>query len=418
MGEILHQKDRASLATVSVDLDLRGRAVPQGTVGALVIGGEHPGLGVARSLGRRGIPVCILDDQQSISSFSRYATRTIKVPDLRDEQKTINCLLDVGRRYNLRDWVLFPTRDETVAALSRHRDELKAFFRVTTPGWDSIKWAWDKKNTYELAEQLGIPCPQTFAPRSEDDLASLFPRLPLAIKPAVKENFFYATGAKAWRAETPAQLRALYRRAALQIDPSHILIQEIIPGGGERQLSFCAFYRDGKVNGSLLARRARQHPREFGRAATYVETIEAPAIEALAVRFLEAIDYYGLVEVEFKQDPRDQQFKLLDVNARTWGFHTLGSAAGVDFPYLLFADQTGLPVPDCRAQAGIGWLRLLTDVPVVLSDMLAGCLSVRGYVESLRRTRVESVFSKDDPVPFLAEVALLPYSIWRKYLAK
>jgi D-aspartate ligase len=42
-----------------------------GQVGALIVGGEHPGLGVARSLGRRGIPVCVVDDQQSISRFSK-----------------------------------------------------------------------------------------------------------------------------------------------------------------------------------------------------------------------------------------------------------------------------------------------------------------------------------------------------------
>ena len=39
------------------------------------------------------------------------------------------------------------------------------------------------------------------------------------------------------------------------------------------------------------------------------------------------------------------------------------SPAGVDFPYLLFADQMGELVEDCRAKAGVGWLRLLTDIP-------------------------------------------------------
>ena len=68
---------------------------------------------------------------------------------------------------------------------------------MTTPEWNSVKWAWDKKNTYDLARQLSIPCPETFNPRSVDDLAALESKLPLAIKPAVKENFFYATGAKA-----------------------------------------------------------------------------------------------------------------------------------------------------------------------------------------------------------------------------
>ena len=56
-------------------------------VGAIVIGGEHPGLGIARSLGRRGIPICVIDDQHSVSQFSKYVTRVVRVKDLRDEQQ-------------------------------------------------------------------------------------------------------------------------------------------------------------------------------------------------------------------------------------------------------------------------------------------------------------------------------------------
>lgn len=387
------------------------------TVGALVIGGEHPGLGVARSLGRRGIPVYVVDDQWSIASCSRYTSRFVQVNDLRDARKTIDNVLEVGHRYGLQGWVLFPTRDETVAAFGRYRDELKSFFRVTTPEWGSVKWAWNKKNTYDLAKHLGIPCPETFTARSADELQALYPRLPLAVKPAVKEDFFYATGAKAWRAETPEELQKFYHEATtLQIDPADILIQEIIPGDGSSQFSYCAFYRDGHVHSSLLARRTRQHPREFGRAATYVETVESVEIEELSERFLKAIDYYGLVEIEFKKDVRDGQFKLLDVNARTWGFHTIGSAAGVDFPYLLYADQIGQSAPSCRGKAGVGWLRLITDLPWALWDIVRGQLGWRPYLSSLRRTRVESVFCRRDPLPSLAEIACLPYLIAKKYI--
>jgi len=380
-----------------------------------VIGGDHPGLGIARSLGRRGIPVHILDDQFSISRFSKYATHVTRVKNLRDERKTIDAVMDVGRRFKLQDWVLFPTRDETVAAFSRHRDELSSIFRVTTPAWNTVQWAWNKKNTYELAAQLDIPCPATFNPRSVAELAPLYARLPLAIKPAVKENFFYATGAKAWRADTKEQLIQLFERAARQLKPEEILIQEIIPGDGRQQLSYCAFFRDGQAYGTLLAKRLRQHPREFGRAATYVESVELPEVEGLSERFLRAIDFYGLVEVEFKQDPRDGKYKLLDVNARTWGFHSLGQVAGVDFPYMLFADQIGKNVPRCRGRAGVGWLRLLTDIPVSLSEMLRGHLKPGAYLESLRRTRTESVFSSDDMMPSLAEAAMLPYLIFKKH---
>lgn len=387
-----------------------------GSVGALVIGGEHPGLGIARSLGRKGIPVYVLDDQYSISSFSRYVTKVVRTRDLRNERKTIDAVMEIGRRYDLRNWVLFPTRDETVAAFSRHRDELATFYRVTTPDWESTEWAWDKKKTYELAASLGIPCPETFNPLSDQELTPLYTRLPLAIKPAVKENFFYATGAKAWRADTPIQLNEMYAKAARQIRPEEILVQEIIPGDGSEQVSYCAFYRDGQAHGTLVARRARQHPREFGRAATYVESINLPEIEELSERFLNAIQYYGLVEVEFKRDPRDGKYKLLDVNARTWGFHSLGDAAGVDFPYLLFADQLGRPLTECRGKAGIGWLRLLTDVPTAASDMLHGHLTIGSYWRSLTKTRIESVFCNRDPLPSVAEFLLLPYLAAKKFL--
>jgi len=365
--------------------------------------------------------VCVIDDQHSVSQFSRYATRVVRVKNLRDEGRTVDNVMEVGQRYGLNGWVLFPTRDETVAAFSRHRDRLAEFFRVTTPGWDTVRWAWDKKNTYDRAAELGIPVPRTFNPRTEDDLADLYSRLPMALKPAVKENFFYATGAKAWRAETPDQLRDLFRRAIRQIAPEEILIQEIIPGDGQQQYSYCAFFRDGEALSSLVARRIRQHPREFGRAATYVETFassDAPEVEELSLRFLKAINYYGLVEVEFKRDPRDGKFKLLDVNARTWGFHSIGGPAGVDFPYLQYADQMGEPVGRSVGKAGVGWLRLITDLPTAAADLLTGHTSLSAYFGSLRRTRVESVFSGHDLIPSIAEVLLLPYLVMKKYVSK
>jgi predicted ATP-grasp superfamily ATP-dependent carboligase len=323
--------------------------------------------------------------------------------------------MDTGRRFNLKHWVLFPTRDETVAAFARNRSELAECFRVTTPAWDTVMWAWDKKKTYEMAEQLGIPCPRTFTVRSEEELPRLYPRLPLAIKPSIKENFFYATGAKAWRANTIDELHRFFTQAHRQIPAEEILLQEIIPGDGSTQFSYCAFFRDQAARGVLIARRERQHPREFGRAATYVETTELPVIEELSERFLKFIDFYGLVELEFKHDYRDGKYKLLDVNARTWGFHSLGAAAGVDFPYLLYTDQVGEPVQLCRGKTGVGWLRFITDGAPVLSELVHGRLNINSYLRSLARTKIESVFCKEDPLPFFAEIALLPYWIVKKY---
>ncbi|MFZ0646260.1 MAG: hypothetical protein WA690_25415 [Candidatus Acidiferrales bacterium] len=306
-------------------------------------------------------------------------------------------------------WVLFPTRDEHVAAFSRHRQELSELFRVPTPDWEITKWAWNKFNTYRLAQHLGIPIPLTWCPQTVEDIDEIDGEYPLAVKPSVKEDFFYATKAKAWRAENRAELKEMFEKASAHVGSNEVLVQEIIPGDGTRQFSSCVFMKDGVALGSMEAQRWRQHPPEFGRAATFVESIDLPAVEELTLKFLRAINYYGLAEVEYKLDPRDGKYKLLDVNARTWGFHALGSPAGVDFSYLLYADQIGDPVKKSRGRAGVGWIRMVTDIPTSLGDIYAGRLAINAYLQSLVDFKIESVFSSEDIGPSLAEMALLPY---------
>jgi predicted ATP-grasp superfamily ATP-dependent carboligase len=373
------------------------------------VGGDFHGLGIIRSLGRHGVPLCVVDDEYSIGRFSKYTTFTVRAPNLRKEQETVDFLISIGRKMHLDGWVLFPTRDEHVAAFSRHRAALSELFRVPTPEWETTKWAWNKWNTYSMAEKLGIPIPKTWCPRTVEEIDAIDAEFPLAVKPSVKEDFFYATKAKAWRANNRDELKTLFKSASGHVGQNEVLVQEIIPGDGTRQFSSCVFMKCGQVIGSMQAQRWRQHPPEFGRAATFVESVDLPIVEELTLRFLRAINYYGLAETEYKLDPRDGKYKLLDVNARTWGFHALGSPAGVDFSYLLYADQVGEPVRPCQGRSGVGWVRMVTDIPTSLSDIWAGRLRTKAYLRSLRDFEIESVYSKDDVMPTVAEIALLPY---------
>jgi predicted ATP-grasp superfamily ATP-dependent carboligase len=378
-------------------------------VGAIVVGGDYQGLGIVRSLGRRGVPTCVLDDEHSIARFSRYTTYAAKVDRLDDEIRTVEHVRAAGRRFGLDGWVLYPTREETVVAFSRHRALLTPDFRVPTPPIDVVRWAWDKRNTYARAEALGIPAPRTWQPRDAARLEDIDAEPPFAVKPAIKERFLHATGAKAWRADTPAELRERFRAACALVGAGQVLIQELIPGGGSQQFAYCALFKEGRALATMVVRRTRQHPAEFGRASTFVETVELPELEALSERFLRSIGYYGLVELEYKLDPRDGRYKLLDVNARTWGYHSLGPSAGVDFPALLYADQLGERVEPVRARLGVRWIRLMTDLPMAAVELSAGRLSWRPYVRSLGSADTEAVFSRRDPLPGLVEIALIPY---------
>jgi D-aspartate ligase len=384
-------------------------SVPRRPIGAVVIGGDYQGLGIVRSLGRMGVPTCVIDNERSIARYSRFANLSIRVANLDDEHAIVRNLLEIGQAHKLDGWVLFPTRDEIVAAISRHRDDLASLYRVPTPPWETVRWAWDKRNVHRLATELGIPTPVTVWPADEDELAELEIEFPVAIKPAIKEHFMRVTRAKAWRADDREQLLTLYRRAAEIVPPGEMMIQELVPGDGERQFAYCAFFKDGEAIASMQARRRRQHPSDFGRASTFVETVEEENLEQPSIAYLKRIDYYGIVELEYKQDERDGVLKLLDVNARTWGYHTLGAAAGVDFVQLLYLDQIGEPTEHLRARPGVSWWRLVTDLPTGIGQIATGRVSLRAYARSIRDADTEAVWAGDDRRPWFAELGLLPY---------
>ena len=385
-----------------------------GVAGAVVLGGDYQGLGIVRSLGRRGIPVCVVDDERSIARRSRFATHALRVPDLSREEAIVDALLAAGRRFSLEGWVLFPTRDEIVNAISRNRDVLSEHFRVPTPAWDCVRRSADKRELYTVARELGMDVPGTAWPEDDAAVDRLDVRFPAVIKPAAKDNFLRVTGVKAWRVDDREQLRLRYRQARDVVPEGEVMVQEYVAGAGDLQYAWCGLFKDGGALASMTVRRRRQHPWEFGRASTYVETVPDCGLAEQSTRLLASIGYYGLAELEYKLDEASGTFMLLDFNARTWGYHTLGGAAGVDFPALLYLDQIGEPVAAAEAQPGVSWLRLLTDLPTSVLDIRAGRLSLTAYLESLRGADTEAVWDRHDPKPWLAELALLPYLMVRR----
>jgi D-aspartate ligase len=384
--------------------------------GALVTGADYRGLGVIRSLGRRGIPVWVLNHAgHLVGAVSRYATRTLRWP-LEDGRRQVEFLLDLVATEKLKGWVLFPTDDEDVVLFARHHELLSAHFQLTTPPWEVVRWLCDKRLLYQLAKDLELERPWTFCPGNREEVARLDCPFPVILKPAMRVAFNRLSADKAWRFEDRASLLAGYDEACKLMDPELLMIQEIVPGWGEAQFSFAALCQDGSPLASIVARRTRQFPMDFGRFSTYVETIDEPQVVAPALRLLAALHFTGIAEVEFKRDPRDGQLKLLDVNPRVWGWHTLSNRAGVDFPYLLWRLVRSESVPKVRGRSGERWMRMWTDFPMAIHEILNGRLSLRNYLRSLRGKKESAIFAWDDPLPGLFELPLMAAMVGRRLL--
>ena len=138
---------------------------------------------------------------------------------------------------------------------------------------------------------------------------------------------------------------------------------------GEAQFSYAGLWDHGRPVAGFTARRTRQYPLEFSYTSTFVETVDAPDVQAASERFLGAIGHHGLVEIEYKRDARDGQLKLLDINPRPWSWFSLAAAAGVDFGAAIArggrqragadddgADRGRLDVPGARPGGGVAGL--------------------------------------------------------------
>lgn len=396
------------------NVDNRSPTLPKG---AIVLGGAHGSLAIARSLGRRGIPVWLIIADNPLASFSRHVVRSLHWCGPRADG-ALDFLIELGRRYGLHGWVLFAGSDEDLQFVARNHAALGELFTLTTPSWDRVRWAYDKRSMNARADELGIARPRTCYPRSANDLAPLGIPFPVILKATVREGRNRFLDAKAWRVDGERMLLARYEEAKSLVGPGSVMVQELIPGDGAAQLSYAALWHRGKPIASLVARRRRQFPITFGFTSTFVETIERPAIEAEACRFLASLDYSGLVEIEFKYDASEGSYKILDVNARCWAWIAIGSAAGIDFPALQWRLAAGEDVAPHRARCGARWLYFSRDVAAAVCEMFAGRLSPLAYLRSFRRPLAGAVFAWDDPLPALLDLPLSAVRIAARSLGR
>jgi predicted ATP-grasp superfamily ATP-dependent carboligase len=321
-------------------------------------------------------------------------------------EKFVSFLLNIGKKYHLEQWVLFPTQDEVVQLIACNISQLSQVYRLVTQDWDVVRWANDKRLTYRMAEKVGVPYPKTAYVTHKDELATLNIPFPVIIKPAISVHFQYATRLKALPASSLQELFTQYESATANIPSDEVMVQQIIPGDGRVQYSIATFCEDGNIKTWMTARRTRQYPIDYGLGSSFVEAMDIPALFPLAEKLLRYMRVSGMVEVEFKYDERDKEYKLLDINVRPWGWHTLCIACGLDFPYMQYCWALGHTQPELPNSIDYGyhWARMLTDIPAGIQEIRAGITTLPAYLKSLKGKTAFSVLDWRDPLPVFGDV--------------
>ena len=378
---------------------------------AIVMNMFYTGLGIARSLGERGIRVIGLSSHRGIyGNYTRYADVRF-CPDSRENpDQLIEFLVKLGQELGGIS-LIYPTRDDDVVFLDRFRSRLSSHFTPVIPSAEALDACLDKWETYGAARKAGVPVPRSWKIENQEDLCGSVSEIsfPAVMKPI---SAYYWRKAGAW--DQVGARKAICVHSAIELQQEYkqvayadgrVLVQEMIPGGDENILiAACYMDQTNKLAGSFTVQKLAQIPEQFGTGCV-LKTVDRPELIALAARLLESIKFSGIAEVEFKWSPSAQEYQLIEINPRPWDQHRLGNACGVDLIHLTYCDFSGQNLPAIqKSETEFKWVA----EDVMLMESLRSLWRKDGKIRSLRRLakgkRIYAIWSAADPLPFLAYV--------------
>jgi len=324
---------------------MAARRTTSSTQYAIVLGIDLNGLGVIRALGQAGVSVLALDtDLNKPTAATRFAQKkhvaALAGPEL------IADLLSLRSQFES-DPVLLLTQEASVATVSASRDQLVSSYRFTMPAHALMDDLLNKISFQALAERHGYPIPRglrLFEGASFEALGEL--RYPCIVKPTAKHPEYGRRFAKAYKVKSADEVVGLWSQMREVIED--VIVQEWIEGT-DSDVYFCLQYRPpaGGESVSFVGRKTCQWPIQVGGTASCMPAPEvAEELIAMTDGFFAAVGFIGVGSMEYKRDPRDGKFYMVEPTVgRTDYQEEIAALNGVNIPLAIFRGELGLSIP-------------------------------------------------------------------------
>jgi len=379
----------------------------------IILGGHIQALGISRIAKQCKIYTHIID--QEALCLTRFSSSCDKFSKYIDENHLKKILLN--NNYIPYSSIILPTNDKMAKFLADNLADLKEKYFLPINDPEIIDICINKRETYKSAQSNGIPIPDTYFPDDLIQINELKSHLiyPVIIKPAIMHSFFEKTKKKAYMCNNEDELINNYKKAILIIPKDEIIIQEYLPGEGKNLFSFCSLSINGEIYGSFIANRIRQNPMDFGKSTTFAISQVNERLNQLGKEFLKSINYYGLSEVEFMYDNKSKDYKLLEINPRTWKWHTLAKKLDVNL-IKMFIDHLNKDIVEKKInnKEGIAWIDDITDLYISLLEIFKGKMKLYEYFDTMKLNKEHACWDIKDPLPFIMYILLIPYFLFRR----
>jgi len=373
------------------------------TTPVLVVNCKLGALAIMRSLGEQGIPIYGVDaDPQAPGLLSRYCKkRFLYGLDERRPEQFVEQLLRVGEEIGQQS-ILIPTSDETAVFVTEYAEALSRWFMFPNNSPAVLRELISKKGMYELVGRHGVPTPFTLFPESLADVESSLNKVkfPLMLKGIYGNRLQARNKKKMVTVHSPNELIEQYKEMEEPGFPN-LMLQEYIPGGDDQIFMFNGYFdQNSDCRIGLTGYKIRQFPVHVG-CTSLGECRWNETVAKLTTQFMKAIGYRGVLDIGYRFDARDGQYKVLDINPRVGQAFRLFVAEGdMDVVKALYLDLTGQPLPMIIPREGRRWM--IEDFDLISSNdyYQEGTLSFPDWIRSLKGVEEAAWFNKKDLRPF------------------
>jgi D-aspartate ligase len=379
---------------------------------------HHGTVGVIRSLGRMGVPVySVIKDRFTRAAVSKYVTAAfiwktcgLNTPQFLEGMEAIGKHLPAPA-------IVVPTDDVAAILVAEQAALLKAHFLLPQQPPMLPRTLANKKDLYLLCKKIGAACPETVFPSSLAGIDEFVKHAAFPVVLKAAESWLLPQGVRTTAiARTPAELYAIYRSMNGDRGATIVLQEYIAPAYGEDW--FYHGYRNPQSNCCVgfTGRKLRSYPPSAG-PTTLGKSAPNARLQQEAEALLESLSYCGIMDLDYRFDNRDGQYKLVDFNPRIGAqFRLFEDSAGLDVARALYLDLTGKSVPRSSALQDRTFIVEFHDLAAGFGYIREGGLTVHQWWLSLKGTREFAWFSLDDPFPFLAMCIRLVFRMIEKML--
>jgi D-aspartate ligase len=377
--------------------------------------------GIARSVGRHGVPVYGLNDRlRDALRFSRYVRECFVYPDdpnqprayagdsVANEDVLCGLLLEWAARSKEKP-VLFATSDWFARFLSHQQSRLAQKFHFHWVPPELFNTIVDKGRMVQFCERAGVRVPRTHTTQPGDDMAQVTRNFayPCLVKPIHRYTAgFPVETAKVLIAQTPQEALEFFTRYP-QLKGA-TLMQELIEGGDDQVFQCTALVNQvGEIAAYSTVRKLRQYPAGYG-SMCHGQTERNETMAAEAFKLLRALGYRGLGSLEFKYRQKDGGYYFIEMNTRLPWYNGIFADAGVNLPLLAYADLTGefrelapaLPGPQQRELTT--WVGYHNYRSWYRETKSSHPMSFSRFAATVAQARSYAWWNWTDPKPFLA----------------